>query len=184
MRTVRFDIRHSTRELGRTFHRDRSGATAVETALVAAPFFALLIAALQLGLIYLSQAALEIATDKTTRSVLTGADQTAGMTQQQFLAAVCSNLPSILSCSNVMVDAQVYGSFSSSNTSTPTITYNPAGNVSNQWAFNLGGANSIVVIRVMYLLPVVGALSFNVANQKAGKHLLMAIAVFKNEPYQ
>lgn len=170
--------------MARTFHCNRSGATAVETALVAVPFFAMLIAALQLGLVYLCQSALEVATDKTARSVLTGADQISGMTQQQFLAALCGNLPSILSCSNVMVDAQVYGSFSSSNTSAPAITYNAAGAVSNQWAYNLGGASSIVVIRVMYLLPVVGAWSFNIANQPANRHLLMSTAVFKNEPYQ
>ncbi|SDN28428.1 hypothetical protein SAMN05216360_10767 [Methylobacterium phyllostachyos] len=151
---------------------------------MAVPFFALLIAALQLGLVYLCQSALEIATEKVTRPVLTGTDQVSGMTQQQFLAALCGNLPSILSCSNVMVDAQVYSSFSNSNTSAPTITYNAAGQVSNQWSFNLGSANSIVVIRVMYLLPVAGTLGFNIANQQANRHLLLATAVFKNEPYQ
>jgi len=179
-----YGLRPAIQKLGRTFRHDRSGATAVETALVAVPFFALLIAALQLGLVYLCQSALEVATEKVTRPVLTGADQTAGMTQQQFLAALCGNLPSILSCSNVMVDAQVYSSFSSSNTSAPAITYNASGQVTNQWSFNLGGANSIVVIRVMYLLPVVKALNFNVTNQQANRHLLLATAVFKNEPYQ
>ena len=166
------------------FCDDRSGATAVETALVAAPLFALLIAALQLGLVYLSQSALEVATEKTARSVLTGADQTAGMTQQQFLSALCANLPSILTCSNVMVDAQVYNNFASSNTSVPTLTYDAKGNVTNQWSYNIGSANSIVVLRVMYLLPVVGAFSFNLVNQSANRRLLMTTVVVKDEPYQ
>lgn len=166
------------------FRRDREGAAAVETALVAAPFIALLIAALQLGLVYLSQSALEVATEKTARSVLIGAAQTAGLTQAQFLSALCGNLPSILACSRVMVDAQVYTTFSGSNTSAPTITYDSKGNVSNQWSYNLGGANSIVVLRVMYLLPVVGALGFNIVNQNANSRLLLATAVVKNEPYQ
>ena len=166
------------------FRDDRSGATAIETALVAAPFFALLIAALQLGLVYLSQSALEVATEKTARAVLTGADQTTGLTQQQFQSALCANLPAMLACANVMVDAQVYSSFSGSNTSTPTLTYDAKGNVTNPWAYNLGGANSIVVLRVMYLMPVVGALSFSIVNQGANKRLLMATAVIKNEPYQ
>lgn len=175
----RIDIRSTAR-----FRFDRSGAAAVEMALVAAPFLALLVAAVQLGLVYLSQSALEIATEKTARPVLTGAAQTAGLTQQQFLSSICANLPAILNCSNVMVDAQVYSTFSSANTSMPTITYDNKGNVSNKWLYNLGGANSIVVIRVMYLLPVIGALSFNVANQQANKILLLATAVVKNEPYQ
>lgn len=168
----------------RRFRRDRSGAAAVETALVAAPLIALLVAALQLGLVYLSQSALEVATEKTSRSVLIGSAQTAGLTQAQFLSALCNNLPSILSCSRVMVDAQVYTTFSGSNTSAPTITYDAKGNVTNQWAYNLGGANSIVVLRVMYLLPVVGALGFNIVNQRGNTRLLLATAVIKNEPYQ
>ena len=94
-------------------------------------------------------------------------------------------LPAMLNnCANLMVDAQVYTGFSSANTATPTITYNVNGTVSNQWQYNLGGANSIVVMRVMYLLPVMSALTFGVGNQPNGTRLLMATAVFKNEPYQ
>ena len=73
--------------------------------------------------------------------------------------------------------------FSSGNTSTPTITYNADGTVSNQWQYNVGGSNDIVVMRVMYLLPVVSALTFGIGNQRNNMHLLMATAVFKNEPY-
>ncbi len=165
--------------------RDRRGAAAVEMALVATPFFALLIAALQLGIFFLSQSALEVATEKSARTVLTGTAQTSGLTQQQFLTSVCSKLPSILNCANLMVDAQVYASFSSSNTSAPTITYNAKGAITNQWQYNIGGPNDIVVLRVLYLLPVVAApLSFNIANISSGRRLLMATAVFKNEPYQ
>ena len=166
------------------FWRNDAASTSVEMALVATPFLALIVAGIQLGLVYLSQAALEVATEKSARLVLTGTEQAAGTTQQQFLAVVCSKLPSILSnCSNLLVDAQVYSAFSSANTSTPTITYNANGTVSNQWQYNIGGSNSIVVMRVMYLLPVVSALTFGIVNQQNNRHLLIATAVFKNEPY-
>ena len=127
-----------------------------------------------------------MATEKSARLVLTGTEQGASATQQQFLATVCSKLPSILNnCANLMVDAQVYTSFSGANTTVPTITYNQNGSVSNTWQYNIGGANDIVVLRVMYLLPVVaGPLGFNIGNQSSGSRLLMATAVFKNEPYQ
>lgn len=167
------------------FLRAREGAAAVEMALVATPFFALIIAALQLGLVYLSQSTLEIATEKAARSVLTGTAQAAGTTQQQFLSVVCSKLPALLSCSNLMVDAQVYSSFSGSDTSAPTITYKADGTISNQWKYNIGGPNDIVVLRVLYLLPVVsGPLNFNISNMSLSRRLLMATAVFKNEPYK
>ena len=169
----------------RRFFGDRGGATAVEFALVAAPFLAFLIATLQTGIVYVCDSALEIATEKAARLVLTGTVQGQALTQQQFLSTVCSKLPSILYCANVMIDAQVYSSFSGANTSTPTITYNPNGTVSNQWNYNLGGPGDIVVLRVIYLLPVVGGpLNFTLANAAGGKHLSMATAVFKNEPYK
>ena len=171
-------------DLCRCFARDRGGAAALEMALVAVPFFALLIAALQIGLFFLCQSALEVATEKAARTVLTGSAQSSGLTQQQFLASVCSKLPSILACANLMVDAQVYSSFSGANTSTPTMSYNGSGAVSNQWNYNIGGPNDIVVLRVMYLLPVVSApLGFKISNTLNNKRLLMATAVFKNEPY-
>ena len=169
------------RDLCKTFCRDRRGASAVEMSLVATPFLAFIIASLQTGLVYFADSALEVATEKTARLVLTGNVQ--NETQQQFLTTLCSKLPSLLKCANVMVDAQVYASFSSANTSTPTITYNPNGTVSNTWNYNIGGTNSIVVMRVLYLLPVIGGpLAFNVANAGRGNHLCMATAVFKNEP--
>ncbi len=165
---------------------DERGATAVEFAIVALPFVALIIAGLQIGLFCLSQSALEVATEKSARLVLTGTEQSQAATQQQFLAVVCSKLPAILNdCSKLMVDAQVATNFSSANTSSPTITYNPDGTVSNTWQYNIGGAGDIVVMRVMYLLPTVtGPLGLGMANTTNNRRLIMATAVFKNEPYQ
>ena len=51
------------------------GATAVEFALVAAPFFALLIAILQTALIFLAQQVLQTATTEAARLVMTGQAQ-------------------------------------------------------------------------------------------------------------
>ena len=155
----------------------------MEFALVAAPFLALLLASLQTGLVYLSQSALEVATEKSSRLVLTGTVQGGAQTQSQFLATVCSKLPVLLKCSNLMVDAQVYASFSGATTATPTITYDSKGNVTNTWSYNVGGPGDIVVMRVLYLMPVIGGPLFSLVNSN-GKRLIMATAVFKNEPYQ
>ena len=169
----------------RQFHRHSGGATAVEFAIIAPVLIALIIALLQTGLVYLSDAALEVATEKSSRLVMTGTVQGQAQNQQQFLATVCSKLPTILKCSRLMVDAQVYATFSSANTSSPTIKYNADGTVANNWSYNVGGAGDIVVMRVLYLMPVVGGpLNFTLANAGNGNHLCMATAVFKNEPYQ
>jgi hypothetical protein len=57
--------------------------------------------------------------------------------------------------------------------------------VTNSFAYSPGGPGDIVIMRVMYAWPVVGGpLGLNLANQPDGSHLMLATAVFKNEPYQ
>ncbi|HLW89886.1 MAG TPA: TadE/TadG family type IV pilus assembly protein [Roseiarcus sp.] len=162
----------------------RTDATAaVEFAMVAAPFFALIIATLDLALLFVGQAALETAVEETSRLVLTGQALSGGLTQSQFKQDVCNALPSPFLCSGIMVDLQTASSFSGASTSAPTLTYDANGNVTNVWQYQIGGPGSIEVMRVMYQWPVVpGPLDVNFANLSNGKYLLMATSVFRNEP--
>ncbi len=83
-----------------------------------------------------------------------------------------------------MINVQNYSSFSSANTAPPTLTFNSQGQVTNQWSYNTGGANDIVVVQVMYQWPIeLGPLGFDLANLSNGSRLLISTAVFKNEPY-
>jgi hypothetical protein len=84
----------------------------------------------------------------------------------------------------MMVDVQSATEFASVNTTTPPLSYDANGNVSNAWQFAPGGPGSVVVMRVMYLLPVVGGpLGFNLATARGGRRLLVSTIVFKSEPY-
>ena len=83
-----------------------------------------------------------------------------------------------------MINVQNYSSFSSASTATPTLTFNAQGQVSNNWSYNAGNPNDIVVIQVMYQWPMIlGPLGFDMANLSNGNRLLISTAVFKNEPY-
>jgi len=159
------------------------GMAAVEFALVAAPFFALIVAILELALIFVAQAALETAVEQTARLVLTGQALSQGLTQSQFQQDVCNNLPSPFVCSGVMVNLVTASSFSNAVTAAPTLTYNAQGHVTNTWNFQVGGPGSIEVMQVMYQWPVFpGPLNLNFANLSNGSYLLMATSVFRNEP--
>ncbi len=92
---------------------------AIEFAFVALPFFAILVAIFQIGLVYLAQNELETAVERAGRELLTGQAQQGGVTQSQFLSTVCSYLPVFFTCSGVMVDAEVATAFSSAVTSAP-----------------------------------------------------------------
>jgi Flp pilus assembly protein TadG len=165
--------------------RRKDAAAALEFALVAAPFFALLLAILQTSLAYFAGQVLESAVADASREILTGQAQTTNMTQSGFAQAVCDKVETLFSCSGLMIDVQTASSFSAANTSTPSLTYDAQGNVTNAWQYNPGNPGDVVVTRVMYLWPVfTGPLGLNLSNQSNGKLLLMATAVFKNEPFQ
>ena len=172
-----------------SFIKDRTGATAVEFAIVAAPFLALIIALIQTFLVFFAQSHLESVVQQASRQIMTGQTQsqtsgdTALQAQTAFQQTVCNQVVILFSCSGLMVDVQVATSWSSANTSAPTLTYNAQGIVSNTWQFNPGNAGDIVVVRVMYLWPVfMGPLGFNLSNQPNGSRMIMATAAFQNEP--
>lgn len=171
---------------------DESAATAVEFALVAAPFLALIVAIIQTFLVFFASQLLETAVVQASRQILTGQAQAANMTESEFAAnLVCPVVSVVMNCKNLMIDVETYSAFSNTSnassfpaaTSTaPTLTYNQ-GVVTNTWLYNPGTTGQIVVVRVMYLWPVFGGpLGFNLANQANGTRLIMAAAAFQNEP--
>lgn len=174
------------RRLFATFVTNRLGAVAAEFALLALPFFAILFAIFQIGVIFLAENELETATELTARQLLTGQGQAAGLTSSQFISGLCSNLPVFFSCSGVMVDLVATTTFASANVdlTPPTLTYNAQGQVTNSWNFQTGGTGSVLVLRVIYQFPVyINLLGLNLANLPNGTHRMMTTSVFAVEPY-
>jgi Flp pilus assembly protein TadG len=168
----------------RAFLRHDGGATAVEFALVAAPFIALLLGIIQTFLVFFAGQQLQSIVTQTSRLILTGQAQDQGLSQASFAQKLCANVVVLFTCGNMMIDVQAYSSFSAASTGTPTLTYNGAGQVTNAWQYNPGSPGQIVVVRAMYQWPVfLGPLGFNLSNLSNGDRLIMASAVFKNEPY-
>jgi Flp pilus assembly protein TadG len=165
------------------FIKDRKGATAVEFALVAGPFLALVAAIVQTFLVFFAQELLESVVQLSSRQILTGQVQSQQLTQAGFQQAVCNQVVILFTCSGLMVDVRVATAWSSANTSMPSLTYNGSGQVSNTWQFNPGNAGDDVVVRVMYLWPIfMGRFGFCPSVQANGTCLIMATAAFQNEP--
>src|SRR5215469_4198323 len=100
---------------------DNSGATAVEFALVAAPFIALLVALFQTALVFFAERVLDETVEEASRIIMTGQAQSGGITQAGFANWICANTYAMFNCSNFMINVQNYGSFSSANTAAPTL---------------------------------------------------------------
>jgi Flp pilus assembly protein TadG len=165
--------------------RNDRGATAVEFGLICLPFFALLIATLQMGVTFFAQQALETAGDKAARAILTGTAQKASMTQAQFKTLACSKIPTaIMDCSKLVVEVQTLSSFSSADLSQPTLTFDASGNPTTATPYVPGAPGSIVMVRVSYPFGIMtGPLGFNISNLSNGKRLLMATSIIRTEPY-
>jgi Flp pilus assembly protein TadG len=164
----------------RRFARQQEGAAAVEFALVAAPFLALIFAILETALVFFSGQALETAVADASRLIMTGQAQTQGMSQTGFKSAVCARIYGLFDCQNgVYVDVKTFSSFASVAMPTPI---DGQGNFQNSFNYNPGGPGDIVVVRLFYQWPVyVSLLGLN--NLSGGKRLMVATAAFRNEPY-
>lgn len=162
---------------------DTRGAALIEFAFVAGPFIALLIATLQVSLVFFAQQNLETIAEKSVRQLLTGQAQSSGMTKAQFKSLVCFNRPAFMKCENFLIDVQVASAFSSADTGLPTLTYDGGGNVNDNFAYKPGVAGEITVARIMYIWDAnKGPLGFDISNLSGGKRLLISTSVFKTEP--
>jgi Flp pilus assembly protein TadG len=166
----------------RRFRRNRRGSTAVEFALIAPVFFALLFAIIEAGLMFLAGQVLETVAQESARMILTGQAQNQSYSSTDFAQYVCGQVPALFDCNNISIDVESYNSFSGVTT-TPPIDNN--GNfVSNNLRYSPGTACSTVMVRLFYQWPLfVTGLGWNPSNLTGNKRLLIGTAAFKNEPY-
>jgi Flp pilus assembly protein TadG len=163
------------------FRRNRRASAAVEFALVAPVFFALLFAIIETGIVFFAGQVLETITQSAARQIMTGQAQTAGMTQAQFQTYVCSQIPALFTCANVYIDVESYPSFSNI---TIASQIDGSKNFINNMQYNPGGPGDIVLVKLFYQWPLfVTGLGYNITNLSGSMRLLTATAAFKNEPY-
>ena len=163
------------------FRQERKGSAAVEFAMIALPFFALLFAIFETAILFFAQQALESATHETARMIMTGEAQMSKLTAAQFKQELCSRMLTILDCSGgVTLDVKSYSSFSSVSIPNPI---DSSGNFTGSANYSPGKAGDIVVVRTYYQWPlIVTGLGFDPSNLSGHKRLLVSTAAFRNEP--
>ena len=176
-------LRRFTPRILRRFARRDDGAAAVEFAMVAAPFLALVFAILETAIVFFAGQVLETAAADSARLVMTGQAQKGGLSQAQFKQEVCNRVFGLFDCNaGIKVDVRTYNSFSAADMSKPI---DGSGNVTFTPSYQPGTPGDIVVVRLLYEWPVwVSLLGLNLSDLSGGKRLIMATAAFRNEPYQ
>ena len=161
----------------RRFGRNRSGSAAVEFAMIAPIFFALIFAIMETGMVFLAGQVLETGVQDAARSVYTCS---AAATAVDFKTSICARASTLMDCTKIGTDVRSYNPGtaitiadpidSSGNYAGTKLTWQPPTNT-----------NQTVVTRGFYQWPLyVTGLGYNIANIGRGttssKRLLAATA--------
>lgn len=174
------------------FLNERKAVAAVEFAIVGLPFLLIIVETFQSALFVYNSASLDNATYAAARKILTGSVQNGNMTAAQFRTNLCSQLPAVMPCSNVIVNLQAFsgasypGGYDNYVNGTQTaVNMPPLDN--SQTSFCPGRSDQYIYLQVYYAMPLLGAVwlpAENTTFQGQTVALVSAAAAFKNEPYQ
>ncbi|HEY0332013.1 MAG TPA: TadE/TadG family type IV pilus assembly protein [Rhodopseudomonas sp.] len=160
----------------RGFARHRRGSAAVEFALVAPIFIALLFAIIEIGLVFLAGQLLETGTQDAARVFLT---QTNPALAADFKKLVCDRVNMLLSCDVLRVDVQSFAPGAVIAIKNPIVN----GGFVDSFVYQLPpSANSdyTVVVRAFYQWPLfVTKLGLNLSNVGEGTRVLAATAALR-----
>jgi Flp pilus assembly protein TadG len=180
--------------------RDSVGAAAVEFALVALPFLALVGGIFQIAFQIWANQNFDRALQNAVRTIFTGQFQLANAGQTDpatVLAALkttmCgpanATIVNVFNCQNVKIDVATSSTFSAANPSTPINATTGTWNTSFGTNYACAKPGTIVVVTAAVQFPTFfNLMGFNTrkfgSGTGAGSSLLTSTAVFRTEPYQ
>ncbi|HHI81944.1 MAG TPA: pilus assembly protein [Rhizobiales bacterium] len=157
--------------------KDESGATAVEFALVATPFFALLMALFEVGMIFWTGSLLDNAVADAARLIRTGQAQAGGFSKSKFRTAICAKM-FMIDCNKLVIDVRKFPDFNS--VTTPSLV---KGSNLKPGSFALGTGGEIVLVRVFYKWSLLAPYLTLMNNMGSDSRLLASAQLFRNEPF-
>ena len=173
--------------LWRSLAQDRGGATAVEFALLAIPFFALLCVIFEAAFLLLSQQTLDGAVDRAARVLRTGEFQdTADGTDpaERMRRLMCRSGVVFFRCEDLRLDVQRSGGFAAAQ---PTEAYD---GTKKDWVVSFGthfdcpvGGDIIALRAAVPVMRPFSALNFSGQTMTGGRQLLITTMIFRTEPY-
>ena len=180
-KTALHDIAQRTRRASRRFALARAGSAALQFALVAPPFFLMMLGIIETGGLMFVSTHLEGAVNDAARQIRTGNVQGAADPIAAFRGILCAELVVAVQCdSRMVIDVRPFNQFQSV-AFTPYYDQNgqPSGNV-----FSPGNAGDIVLVRVAYnwniMTPLLGQY---LGDGGTNRKLIEAAGAFRNEPY-
>jgi len=164
-----------------SWRRNQDGSVAIEFALVAIPFVLIVIGIIELSLMFAANALLQGAVQDAGRLIRTGQVQQSDDPETMFQTALCNHAGILLNCNQLQYHVTTIASFADAD-------MNPAldeeGNLSESEFFP-GGARDIVLIRTIYLYPIMTPLIGQFLSDFSGnRKLLVSTVALETEPYE
>lgn len=169
-----------TRGVFGRFRRDPGGSAAVEFALIALPFFFLLMAMIETALATTAGVMLNNAVGSAARQVFIGAVQKSDMDAAGFRTMICDDISMLMSCERLFLDMRTYPA----GTPIPNSVGLKDGSVDDaRFCFDPGRQDTITVIRAYYEWPWATSMLNQMEEDTNGNLILGAMAAFMNEPF-
>lgn len=152
--------------------------------MVALPFFFMMFAIIEIGLIFVTDSVLDNAVVETGRLVRTGQAQGSGLTAAAFKTQLCNRMGIFTSqcAARATVDVRSIAQFRNANPPDPLANGTSFDN--SGLGYDAGAPGSIVLIRVWYKQPLFTPfLRQALSKLNDGNTILTATTAFKNEPY-
>jgi Flp pilus assembly protein TadG len=168
------------RRVARGLGRDQRGSAAVEFAIIAPVFFALVFAIIETGMVFFAGQVLETAVQDTGRTFFTST----ALSKTDYDAAICNRVKVLMDCTKLRNDVQTYAAGTAFTISDPI---DSGGKFVDNFSYNAPSSTdttSTVVVRSYYQWPLfVTGLGYNIANINRGgtsqSRLLTATAAFR-----
>lgn len=162
----------------------REGAAAVEFALIAAPFFLMIFAVLELGLVFLIDSTLENAVLNAGRIVRTGRAEAEGYTAARFKTALCAEMSVFAGDCATRADIDVRRMPRFRDTPPPSPIKDGVLDKS-VLTFSTGEPGDLMLVRVWYSQPLVTPfMAEAVSRLKSGAAVISVTTAFRTEPYR
>ncbi len=170
---------------------DQDGTAAIEFAIVAPVFLALMFSLFEVGWYFYTTSIVDASVSDAARMVETGQIQkstgTDAQKKQAIFDSVCDVLQHFGDCATrLTVEVQTYATFAAlaADATAATCADAPPADVS-AIPFNPGGELSIVRVRVCYIYSTMNpAIGVNVSEPGTNKRRLIASSIFRSEPYE
>jgi Flp pilus assembly protein TadG len=166
------------------FRANCEGVTALEFALVAMPFFAMLFGIIAVGLYFFTVYSMENAVEQAARVIRTGQAQQSGMSPQDFKNKVCEYVPAHIDCQGkVFVNVKSYPNSADINAANMPKCLDGGGNLKTSADFVPGTQNMVVLVWACYEWDMAKFPWVNFGDMANGSMLVQATTTFRTEPY-